>query len=342
MNWQGSLLALVLLASTSLAQQPAAAPSSTTAPVTVADPAAESVLDSTRPLWDIGQPRGGGGLLTGNRDFPNFIGYMSNPLFAIDPRAQTEMYPIFESVWVRAFPALPSGSIQLYGAGLNVALTDRFSIGLNQGGYAVSNFSRRTGDTFLTFPGLAAIRDQGGSRDGWLNLGGFVQYTLIQDVPNQFLLTAGLHWESPSGEAEVFQGHGPAKLAPYVTVGKEFGDYHVLATAGYLFPTASSPLDNLFYGTVHFDRRVFGWLYPLVEFNWYYHSTSVNLNVPQLPDFISFGDFSGSGNLVALAAGFNAVIVQSRLEFGVVYQTSIAAQHDFGFNGVLAKMVARY
>src|SRR5262249_1651528 len=143
----------------------------------------------------------------------------------IDPRAVTELWPIFETTRVSAFPPLPSGNIQLYAAGLNVALSDRLSIGLNQGGYAVSHFSDK-------------------NREGWLNLGGFAQYTLIEDVPNQFLLTAGMRLEVPTGEADVFQGHGPAHLAPYVTVGKEFGDFHVLATGGYQFPTGSGDVST--------------------------------------------------------------------------------------------------
>ena len=140
----------------------------------------------------------------------------------------------------------------------------------------------------------------------------------------------------------MFQGHGPAKLAPYITVGKEFDKFHVLATTGYLFPTASAPLDNIFYGSVHLDRQMFGWFYPLVEANWAYHETSVNLNVPQLPNFFDLGTFEGSGNVVALAAGFNAVLVPEKLEFGAVYITSVATQRDFSFNGVLLKMVMRY
>ena len=75
--------------------------------------------------------------------------------------------------------------------------------------------------------------EAGGSRDGFLNLGGFAQYTLVQDVEDQFLLTGGLRWEAPCGSHEVFQGHGPAHLAPYLTAGKELGEFHVLATTGY-------------------------------------------------------------------------------------------------------------
>jgi hypothetical protein len=110
----------------------------------------------------------------------------------------------------------------------------------------------------------------GGNRDGFLNLGGFLQYTLIEDVEDQFLLTGGVRWAAPCGSHEVFQGKGPGLMAPYFTAGKEFGEFHVLATGGYQFPFAGSGKleSDLFYGNVHLDRRCFGWLYPLVEFDY--------------------------------------------------------------------------
>ena len=185
--------------------------------------------------------------------------------------------------------------------------------------------------------------EAGGSRDGFLNLGGFAQYTLVQDVEDQFLLTGGLRWEAPCGSHEVFQGHGPAHLAPYLTAGKEFGEFHVLATTGYQFPAGpGNDTSNVFYANVHFDRRLFGWLYPLVEFNCIYHTTSVNVGVPAARGFVDFDNFESSGNLVSLAAGANAVLVPEKLEVGAVYTTSIATQHDLGFNGLLVKMTLRY
>jgi len=69
---------------------------------------------------------------------------------------------------------------------------------------------------------------------------------------------------------------------------------------------------------------------------------SSDLNTPRLPTFFSSGTFEGSGNLVTLAAGFNAAIMQDRLEFGAVYTTPIAAQSNFDFNGLLVKMVIHY
>jgi hypothetical protein len=183
----------------------------------------------------------------------------------------------------------------------------------------------------------------GGSRTGFLNVGGFAQYTLIEDVPGQFLLTGGVRLEAPCGSHEVFQGHGPAHMAPYLTAGKEFGEFHVLATTGYYFPIGpGSDNSQLFYADLHLDRRCFGWLYPLVELNCIYHTRSVSFGLVTRRGFVDFDTFEASGNIVILAAGANAVLVPERLEVGAVYTTSIATQRDFDVNGLLVKMVLRY
>ena len=284
------------------------------------------------------------GMLRGNTLFPNFIGFLSNPIESIDPRSVTTIWPIFGSAWASGNDSrLPSGNLQSYGAGLNVALTDRLSIGLNQGGYITSRFSndreRKLADLGLPVRDL----DRSGSRSGWLNLGGFVQYTLIADVQRQFILTAGMRWEAPSGSTQVFQGSGPAYLAPYLTVGKEFGKFHFLATTGYEFPAGTGDAtSNKFYANFHIDRQ-FGWLYPLAEVNCSFSNSTLDLNV-QTPDHgvVNLGTFSSTGNSVALAFGANAVLIPSKLEFGAVYMRPITSRNAYDFNGVLVKMVYRY
>jgi hypothetical protein len=303
-----------------------------------------------------GPGRADSGFLTGNHAFPNFINFVSNPLQSIDPRAVTAIYPIFGSAWVSNASPVPDGNFQLYGPALTVALSERFAIGLNQGGYADAHFSRdpaqrqRILQDEILF-GLMKDRirnrvdeqDFSGDRSGFLNVGGFAQYTLIENVEDQFLLTGGLRWEAPCGSHEVFQGHGPAEMAAYLTAGKEFGEFHVLATTGYQFPIGPGD-DNtqLFYANVHLDRRCFGWLYPLVEFNCIYHTTSVDFGLLTRRGFIDLDSFEGTGNIVTLAAGANAVLVPERFEIGAVYTTAIASQRDFGVDGLIVKMTLRY
>src|SRR5262249_12558616 len=139
--------------------------------------------------------------LAGTHDFDNFIGFMSNPLFNIDPRAVTELYPLTGATWVSPIPALPSGNIWIPPiAGLTVALSDRLAVGLNQGGYATADFN---GDRHgLYRDRFGVLHDRAGfagDHEGWLNLGFFAQYTLLEDVPGQSLVTVGLRVEVPSG-----------------------------------------------------------------------------------------------------------------------------------------------
>jgi hypothetical protein len=104
-----------------------------------------------------------------------------------------EIYPIFLSSWVSSVPAVPDGDIQLYGAALTVALSDRLAVGLNQGGYADAHFSRNQRGRIVNDPRLLGVRPDrrdrlldianGGNRDGFLNLGGFAQYTSSRTSP---------------------------------------------------------------------------------------------------------------------------------------------------------------
>lgn len=340
MKWELSLVILTLLSSSISAQEPLAGPPVQTNPAVVHDEV------SRGPEVDFAVDGPEESRLAGNRNFSHFIGFVSDPLQSIDPRAVTELYPIFGNASVTTAAPIPNGSFQVYGAGLTVALSDRFAMGLNQGGYAAAEFRRFAPNQLGLIRALLGPfrpNDYGGDRQGWLNLGGFFQYTLIEDVPNQFLLTGGLRWVAPCGSREVFQGHGPAHLAPYLTVGKEFGDFHVLATTGYNFPVGpGNDTTNVFYANLHLDRQCFGWLYPLVELNSNYHVKSVGFGASTGRGFIDLDNFESSGNILTLAVGADAVIIRDRLEFGAVYSTPLASQRDFDFNGLTVKLVLRY
>src|SRR5262249_49972119 len=151
----------------------------------------------------------------------------------VDPRAVTTIWPMFGTMSFQTLSALPDGNQQIYGAGLNVALSDRLSLGMTQGGYSTIHLDQQSSPFRDRLGRLRDKREFQGDREGWLNLGGFVQYTLIADADSQFLLTAGTHWTAPSGSREVLQGIGPAHLAPYATIGKAWGNVHLLATTGY-------------------------------------------------------------------------------------------------------------
>jgi hypothetical protein len=340
MRWQWSLLSLTLFGASALAQE---SPQKTTGP-TGAPAIADSTLNQTTPPLFPAEGAQESGGLRGNHNFDNFIGWMSNPEQNIDPRAITDIVPIFASTWFGASRALTSGNAQVYGPAVDIALSERCSIGLNQGGYAVADFNGRQSGFFTDRFGRLHNRLEAatGQREGWLNMGGYAQYTFYEDVCNQCLATGGMRIEVPMGSNEIFQGNGPVYLAPYLSFGKGIGDWHVLGMTGFEFPTASgTSTTNLFYGNIHIDRQI-GWLYPLVEFNWSYHVKSIAVDLPLRHGFLNLDNFSSTGNVVALAAGADAVIVKGRLEFGAAYLTPISTQRHFDANGLIVKLVLRY
>ncbi len=313
-----------------LAQEPSklpSSPSSKTAPMQLMVDSKESEPVTAAPVTveqgDSSGDDSSGGFLTSDRGFPNFIGFVSNPTRNFDPRSLTQLWPIFTYAWTDPFRVIPSGQLSAYGPGFSAALTERLCIGLSSGGPAWAHFNRQ--------------------RTGWTNLGGFAQCTIIRDTDDQFLLTGGLIWEAPSGSKEIFQGSPPAYLAPYLTVGKEFGCFHVLATTGYNFAAESVPVTvNSYYANFHIDRQIGGWFYPLLEFNGTWSNHTVDFTLTNAPGLIEFGRFDGTGGMFTVAPGFNAVLIQDRLEVGAIYETPIWSQRNFNFNSLLVKMIIRF
>jgi hypothetical protein len=79
------------------------APATAQEPVTVAAPPSSTAVfpGDLACAPQVTMPDGGSaeGRLAGNHAFPGFIGFLSNPLQNIDPRAVNEIYPIFGSAW---------------------------------------------------------------------------------------------------------------------------------------------------------------------------------------------------------------------------------------------------
>ena len=299
-------------------------------PLTSSWPGPLAAIDSTSP------PRP---TLQSNRNFPDFIGFMTNPLQAIDPRSLTQIWPVFVSSWWDPAGRLPGGNAQVYGAGFNLALTDRLSVGLNQGGAAVINFNPFESRFDRLNDRLNAYR---GTRSGWVNLGGFAQYTLVEDVEGQFLFTVGSRLEVPTGEASVFQGHGQPVLAPYFTFGKGWGGFHVLNTTGYGFSLGEGrDTTNAFLGNLHFDYKI-GRFYPLLEFNWGAFTREFKSELPVDRGLANFGTAGVTGSFLTVSPGVNVVVVQDRLEVGGAYTTRLASARGLDFNSMIVKMIIRY
>ena len=284
--------------------------------------------------------------------FDGFIGPISNPVFSKDPRTLTEARILLINNWIDKNHVLGFGAntptYQVYAMQVRVALTDRLSLIADKDGYGVFSPSN-------VLQGGAG--GNGDEQDGWLNIAAGLKYNLIRDVERQFLASVGFMYEFQTGEAEVFQSHGSGFLTLFGTAGKELSDgkTHFLATVGQTLPFSGAN-SGFFYSQLHLDRQFLGWLYPLVELNWYHYTRSGNrglpatvalpngtvLNVGEGDGHVNLGTSDVTGNdLVTIALGAKAKL-GAHIETGLVWEAPISNRKDLIDNRVTAELILRY
>jgi hypothetical protein len=268
-------------------------------------------------------------MFASDRAFEGFIGPITNPVLTKDPRSLTEARFLFINNVIDGNNPIGGGDFQVYAMQLRVALTDRLTLIADKDGYGVIN-SNPLGNT-----------------DGWLNLAAGLKYTLIRDVENQFLAAVGFMYEIPSGEAAVFQGQGDGLFTFFGTVGKEFGQCnHAILNVGYQVPVDADANSSFFYSQIHLDRQMFGWLYPLMEVNWYHWVAGGNRGLPPAlgegDGLLNLGTSGVAGNdLVTMAFGLKAKL-NANAEVGAAWEFPVSNRHDLINNRLTAEFILRY
>ena len=237
-------------------------------------PATSSGSAHTSRFGEVFTDAGIDGHLLGKRNawfesdhcFDCFISPITNPLLFEDPRAVTEVRPIFfvQSI-PRSNPLFQGGNAEFYGIQARVAITDRLSFVMHELGGVTIN------------PGTASgLPSQSGFAE--LHLG--PKFTFLHSVDNQFVGAAGLMFQLPVGPARVFQDTGSFSMTPYVSLAKNLfptsiGSFNVMDTFGYTIRTDGTRSDY-FYNSIHLDWDVGNRhrLYPLVELNWFHYTRS--------------------------------------------------------------------
>ncbi len=324
------IASLCLVAGAVQAAESPPVPPPTATPAPAASPPLVAPSDcgtATNGIWDGASTDGA--LFESDRCFPNFIGPISNPVLSKDPRALTEARALFLTDSIPHDHPLGGGDFQVYGLQVRVALTDRLSFIADKDGVASIH------------PGV------GKSETGALDIAAGLKYAFIRDVENQFLVDGGFMFEPQTGESNVFQGQGTGLFTLFLTGGKEFGDcYHILGNTGYQLPVDRSQNSSFFYTSLHLDKQMFGWLYPLVELNWFHWTGSGDRGLPSAlgegDGLINFGTSGVAGNdLVTVAVGLKAIL-NRHMDIGVAYETPISTRQDLIENRVLAELIFRY
>lgn len=268
------------------------------------------------------------GLFQSDHEFDGFIDTLTNPVLSKDPRSSTYARFLFVNNNIPADHPIGGGNIQVYGLQVNVALTDRLAFIADKDG------------------GARIAPRNGPSTSGFLNVAAGLKYTFIRDVETQTLAAVGFMYEIPSGEANVQQNQGAGSITPFLTFGKEFNrNWHVLHTIGHFTPLRAPDGSGFLYNSFHIDRQVFGWLYPLAEFNWFWY-TSGGRRTPTAfgegDGLVNFGTRGQAGaHLVTGAFGAKAAVCRNLL-VGAAFEVPLSNRKDILNQRFTLQVTARY
>jgi hypothetical protein len=179
-----------------------------------------SACDSCGDVCSFGSLCGCGQPFMSDHAFDGFIEPISNPIWFMDPRSRTRARFVFINHEIPASSILGRGDLQIYALQVSVALNERLAFIANKDGYNT-----------LQAAGLPT------SGDGWSDISAGLQYALIRDTCNQFILSGGVIAELSQGSNSVFQGNGDGVWNTYLTAGKELDEKtHAIATVGWHLP----------------------------------------------------------------------------------------------------------
>jgi hypothetical protein len=252
-------------------------------------------------------PCDGRSLLQSDHAFDTFASPVTNPFYFEDPRALTEVKPLF--IYQRtpgSAPFFAGGNIEFFGVQARLALTQRLSFIVSELGGLHIDPHAPAGD-FQSATGFAEV-----------HLG--PQYTIIRNECTGTLLAAGMQFEVPAGSGQVFQDTGELSLTPYVSFGQYFGKtalgaFHFLNTTGYAFGVDTERTDR-FFSSFHLDYDIANLhhFYPLVELNWSvypFNGGARNLNF-EGRDLINFGSQHVAGeNELSIAVGTRIKVIEA-------------------------------
>ena len=268
--------------------------------------------------------------------FDGFISPVTNPFLFEDPRALTELRPIF------IYQKVPTsqndfrgGHVTFFGTQARVAITDRWSLVLNKfGGIAVTPGD---GSPFKGETGFAEI---------WLG----PKFTFYRGEENGAVAAGGLQFQFPVGSQNAFQNTGSLSLLPYLSYGQNFlrdfryGSFNFLGSTGYGFSTNNARSDYYYLsGHLDFDIGNLHRFYPLMELNWILNTsngTSTPIGV-EGRDLINFGgQAKGSGLLTAAFGG--RVKISESAQVGTAIEFPIAGRKDLFSYRFTLDFILRY
>ncbi|MCS7160080.1 MAG: transporter [Gemmatales bacterium] len=249
--------------------------------------------------------------------FDEFISPVTNPFFFEDPRALTELRPVFlYQNTPKGNPLFAGGNIQMFALQGRVALNERFSVVMPKLGFIA----------FQPDP-PSPLGDEIGFAE--IILG--PKLTFWRDDAANILAAFGVHFEIPAGGGDVFQSTGSGSVVPYLTFGKELLDnLHFLGAIGYRAGFDSDRSDS-FFVSLHADYEFYRILYPFIEVNWFHYTSGGQVLVANFEggDLFNFGSTGAGGeDIVTMGVGGRVKILGEQLQAGAAFEFPLTKSKD--------------
>lgn len=256
-----------------------------------------------------------------DRAFEEFTSPVSNPFFFEDPRALTEIRPIF--IWQKTPSAnaiWAGGSNFEYALRGSVAITPHISLVVSRLGFSTIN------------PKVGAPDITSGTGFSEVLLG--PKITFLRNETSKTVAAIGLTFDVPAGAGSVLHNTGHTGLVPYFSIAQNFGrsnygSFNFMNTTGYHFRTDTTRTEA-FYSSFHLDYEIAKRFYPLVELNWWHYmrngdARSLNFERGNLGNFGS-RTISGRDELTLALGG--RVRLNNFIDWGIAAEFNLLKNSD--------------
>src|SRR5579875_962841 len=235
--------------------------------------------------------------LQSDHAFDYFASPVTNPFLFEDPRALTELKPLYIYAGAPRFnPIFRGGNEEFYGLQARLAVTERLSMTINELGFITLN----------PFNPSAALPIQFNQSTGFAQIALGPKYTFLRSEEWKTVMAGGLIFQIPAGSPKVFQNTGTLGLVPYLSAAKNFclpcgwGSTNLMGTLGYDF-SVTNQRSQFWYMMFHWDYNIANtnMFYPFLELSWYHYTVGGNANIPGFGfeglDLVNFGSKNVGG-----------------------------------------------
>jgi len=287
--------------------------------------------------------------------YEGFIAPMTMPYLFEEPFITTGVSAY--GIW-HEFPndsAFQGGDAWVVALQARVAITDRLGLIATKDGVAI------------THPDDSSqLHDE----TGLFDISAGLKYALIDRPKDNFILTPSLRFEVPTGQHDVYSGHGDGVAIPAISTGWGIGDFHVLADLGAQLPFTDEQSTSIFYN-LHLDYRIWKWLTPFFDLNGMHYTASgngdinvktksfgaVDLSVAQDVlyaakitqhkrwegyDVVNLGSEGVAGNDVVTVAFGGRIPITKRVSFGAAYEFPVTPREDIFDQRVTMNVLAEF